>query len=317
MNDLSQDSIQAAARRISPYVRRTPVMDVSLSSHDMPINLKLELFQHTGSFKVRGAFNSVVGQTIPKAGISAVSGGNHGAAVALVARTFGHKARIFVPGFAPPAKVELIRSFGAEIIQEGDDVAHVIGLWNDYVAKTGALSIHPYDAPATLQGQATLGLEWQEQTPNLDTVLVAVGGGGLIGGVASYFNAKVKVVAVETESTACLHLARAKGEPVNIKPSGVAADSLGANRIGTMAFSMINTLIADSILVTDDSVLAAQSYLWKEARIVTEPGGATAFAALLSGIYKPDKGERVGVLVCGGNTDLAAFAKTVKQMPKA
>ncbi len=315
MTELSQASIAAAAKRIAPHIRRTPVFDINLPSHDKPINLKLELFQFTGSFKVRGAFNSLVGQQIPAAGVAAVSGGNHGAAVALAARSFGHKARIFVPGYAPAAKVALIKSFGAEIIQEGDDVAHVIGLWNAYVAETGALSIHPYDAPATLQGQATTALEWHEQVPDLDTVLVAVGGGGLIGGIAAYFDRRVKVIAVETENTAALNLAWSKGEPVNIKPSGVAADSLGANRIGNMAFAMINTVITGTILVSDDDVRAAQRHLWNEARIVTEPGGATAFAALLSGAYKPAKGERVGILVCGGNTDLDAFAKTIKQTP--
>ena len=312
MTDLARANIAAAAKRIEPYIRRTPVMDLRLATHDTPINLKLELFQHTGSFKARGAFNSVVGKSIPSAGIAAVSGGNHGAAVALAANTFGHKARIFVPGYAPAAKVALIKSYGAEIVQEGDDVAHVIGLWNDYVATTGALSIHPYDAPATLQGQATVALEWDQQTPDLDTVLVAVGGGGLIGGVAGYFDRAVKVVAVETENTAALNLARSKGEPTNIKPSGVAADSLGANRIGNMAFAMIGNQIADSILVTDKSVLEAQRHLWNSARIVTEPGGATALAAILSGIYQPEKGERIGVLICGGNTDLEVFARTIR-----
>jgi threonine dehydratase len=313
MNALSGSEIKMAAQRIASYVRRTPVLDVVLNSHDTPVNLKLELLQHTGSFKVRGAFNGLLGQAVPSAGVSAVSGGNHGAAVAYAARALGHKARIFVPGFAPAYKVARIRAQGGEVVQEGDEVAHAIALWDAYVAQTGALGLHPYDAYSTLQGQATTALEWHEQTPDLDTVLIAVGGGGLIGGMAAYFDKSVKVIAVETEGCGALHLAWAKNEPTTIKPSGVAADSLGAPRVGNLMFANAKALIDSVILVSDDQVRAAQRHLWNDAQIVSEPGGAAAFAALLAGVYKPAKGERVGVLVCGANTDPEVFAQMIKQ----
>lgn len=315
MTALSHSEIKMAAQRIGPYVRRTPVLDMVLSAHDTPVNLKLELLQHTGSFKVRGAFNGLLGQTVPNAGVSAVSGGNHGAAVAYAARALGHKARIFVPGFAPAYKVARIRAQGGEVVQEGDEVAHAIALWEAYVAQTGALGLHPYDAYSTLQGQATTALEWHQQTPDLDTVLIAVGGGGLIGGMAAYFDKSVKVIAVETEGCGALHLAWAKNEPTTIKPSGVAADSLGAPRVGELMFKNAKALIHSAILVSDDQVRTAQRHLWNGAQIVSEPGGAAAFAALLAGVYKPGKGERVGVLVCGANIDPEVFAQMIKQTP--
>ena len=209
MNHLSRPEIEAAALRIAPHTRKTPVLDVIIPNHTAPINLKLELFQHTGSFKVRGAFNSLLGVDIPASGVSAVSGGNHGAAVAYAARQLGLKARIFVPGLAAPHKVARIKSYGAEVVQQGTDVGDAIKLWQAYNAETGAFAIHPYDAWPTLQGQATTALEWHAQAPDLDTVLIAVGGGGLIGGMASFYNNKVKVIGVETTGCATLHTALA------------------------------------------------------------------------------------------------------------
>jgi threonine dehydratase len=304
---ITRTTIIEAASSIAPFIRRTPVMDIAVPGIEKPVCLKLEHFQHTGSFKPRGAFTNLVGAQIPKTGVAAASGGNHGAAVAYAAKVLGIAARIFVPNITSPAKVIRIASYGATIVQEGANYQEAVGLCQDYVRESGALNIHAYDMEPTLAGQGTLGRELEEQAPDLDKILVAVGGGGLIGGIAGWYQSKSKIVGVEPETCNCLHAALAAGKPVTITPSGLAADSLGASSAGSLMFPIAQKFVDHVALVTDEDIRKAQRWLWTHAQIVAEPGGAAAFAALLSGSYKPAKGERIGVIVCGANTPLATF----------
>lgn len=306
---IDRDGIAQAARRIAPYVRRTPVMDVRIDGMARPIALKLELLQHSGSFKARGAFNNLVGRDPAGPGVAAASGGNHGAAVAYAAQALGHKAKIFVPEIASPAKVARIASYGAEIVQKGANYNEALALCDAHIEATGAVSIHAYDAEATLQGQGTLARELEDQSPDLDTLLVAVGGGGLIGGIAAWYQSSVKIVGVEPVTCNALHAALAAGKPVAVKPSGLAADSLGSTFAGAMMLPIAQAHVDHVVLVSDDSIREAQRHLWKTAQLVSEPGGAAAFAALLSGAYRPEKDERVGVVICGANTTMDAFEK--------
>lgn len=304
---ITRTAITEAASRIAPFIRRTPVMNIAVPGIEKPVCLKLELFQHTGSFKPHGAFTNLVGAKIPKAGVAAASGGNHGAAVAHAAKVLGIAARIFVPTISSPAKVARIANYGATIVQQGANYQEAVRLCQDYVRESGALNIHAYDMETTLSGQGTLGRELEEQAPDLDKILVAVGGGGLIGGIASWYQSKSKIIGVEPEICNCLHAALAAGKPVTIKPSGLAADSLGASSAGSLMFPIAQKFVDHVALVTDEDIRKAQRWLWTHAQIVAEPGGAAAFAALLSGSYNPAKDERVGVIVCGANTPLAAF----------
>ncbi|MCB1433396.1 MAG: threonine/serine dehydratase [Alphaproteobacteria bacterium] len=306
---IDRDTITKAAHRIAPFVRKTPVMDVTLDGVAQPVTLKLELFQHSGSFKARGAFNNLAEAPVAPAGVTTASGGNHGAAVAYAARTLGHRARIFVPEIASPAKVSRIASYGAEVVQTGANYYEALAACEAHIAQSGARDVHAYDTEATLQGQGTLARELEDQAPGLDTLLVAVGGGGLIGGIAAWYQSSVKVVGVEPQSCNTLHAALAAGERVAVKPSGVAADSLGASTVGRLMFGIARDHIAGVAVVSDDDIRNAQRRLWLDQQLVTEPGGATAFAALLSGAYKPEKDERVGVIVCGANTTMDAFGK--------
>jgi threonine dehydratase len=314
---ITREAIAETHRRIAPHVRRTPVMDIAVAGIARPAALKLELFQHTASFKARGAFANLTSRSIPAAGVAAASGGNHGAAVAFAARAFGIPARIFVPEFAPPAKVQRIRSYGADIVQQGAHYYEALANCMAHVESSGALNIHAYDEEPTLLGQGTLGKEIEEQLPELDTLLVAVGGGGLIGGIAAWFASRVKVVGIEPETCNTLHAALAAGEPVKIAPSGVAVDSLGASFAGKLVFDIARRHVDHVALVGDDDIRAAQRWLWENVRLVTEPGGATSFAALLSGAYRPAAGERVCALICGANTELETFAKIIAAVPSA
>jgi threonine dehydratase len=304
---IDRAAVVEAASRISPFIRKTPTMDVLVPGVATPVALKLELFQHSGSFKPRGAFNNLLDVDIPKAGIAAASGGNHGAAVAYAAKILDIPARIFVPSISSPAKVRRIAAYGATVVQQGANYQEALVLCQDHVEQTGALNIHAYNTERTIIGQATLGLEFEQQAPDLDTVLVAVGGGGLIGGVASWYGSTTTIIGVEPRTCNALHAALAAQKPVTINPSGLAADSLGASSVGTLMFPIARAHVAEVVLVDDADIKAAQRQLWSAAQIVTEPGGATAFAALLSGAYKPQTGERVGVIVCGANTPLEVF----------
>jgi threonine dehydratase len=316
--------IAAAAARIAPHVRVTPTIAIDLDGH--PIELKLECLQVSGTFKARGAFARLLGAIEaahregrpPPARVVAASGGNHGIAVAHAARALGIAADVFVPRTSPPAKLARLRALGATVHAEGDEYSQAFAASCAFAEREGALQSHAYDQFDTVAGQGTLAREWQAQSPALDTVLVAVGGGGLIGGIAAWFGARAatgervpRVVSVEPDGCATLHDALAAGRPVDIAPRGLAVDSLGARQAGAIAFEVARRHVAASVLVTDEAIAAAQADLWRRLRIATEPGGAAAYAALASGAWRPAEGERVGVLVCGANVDLRALADTV------
>jgi threonine dehydratase len=305
---MSRREIAAMRTTIAPHIRRTPVVDVGMETAREPVSLKLETLQHTGSFKARGAFANLVGTTVPPAGVTAASGGNHGAAVAYAASVMGSAARIFVPETSPPAKVARIRSYGAEVVVAGATYVEALALSKRHAADSGALAVHAYDASPTIMGQATIALEFEDERPDLDTVLVAVGGGGLIAGVAAWYASGTRIVGVETEGCPTLAEALAAGRPVDIAPTGIARDSLGASRLGDLSFEIASRHVRAAVLVRDADVAAAQGWLWDKARVVAEPGGATAVAAMLSGVYRAEPGERVGVIICGANVDLDGFA---------
>jgi threonine dehydratase len=307
---VNRAAIAANYPRIAPYIRRTPVIDVAGGDFGLPlreVSLKLELLQHSGSFKPRGAFTSLLTRTVPAAGVVAASGGNHGAAVAYAAMVLKVPAKIFVPSIAAPMKIARIRNYGADLVVGGDRYADALAASEAWLKQSGALAIHAYDQPETLIGQGSVGLELDEQTPGIDTLLVAVGGGGLIGGIAAWFGGKVKVVAVEPEAAPTLHMALKAGKPVEAPAGGIAADSLAPKMIGSLMFPIAQKNVAESVLVTDEAILAAQKALWDKLRLVAEPGGAAAFAALLSGRYVPKAGEKVAVLVCGSNPTSTDF----------
>lgn len=310
MQMINADRIRDVEKVIRPYVRHTPVLSVDMSDFGKPahpVALKLEYLQHSGSFKARGAFANLLSQDIPAAGVAAASGGNHGAAVAYAASRLGIPATIFVPEIASPAKVERIRRYGARLEIGGERYADALTRCEAFVAESGALSAHAYDQAETLLGQGTLGLEIEADIPQLDTLLVAVGGGGLIGGIAAWFENRVKIVAIEPEGAPTLNMALAAGKPVEAPAGSIAADSLAPKMIGSLMFPIAQAFVATSILVSDEDIDAAQSALWETTRIIAEPGGAAAFAALHAGRYVPEEGERVAVLVCGANTSAAKF----------
>ena len=310
---VSRADIVAAAARLAPYVRRTPVMTVESALLGTPgeVVLKLELLQHGGSFKPRGAANRVLlaraAGLVPPAGLVTASGGNHGIAVSYVARALGLPAEVFVPSASPAAKRERISALGATLVVAGDIYDDAQRAADRRAAETGALLVHPYDHSDVVAGQGTVGRELADQARGLDTVLVAVGGGGLLAGVASWFRGEVKVVSVEPMTTPALERALVHGEPVEVGVSGLAADSLGAKRIGAVPWACAAPFVHDAVLVDDDAIRAAQRRLWEETRLMVEPGGAAAAAALMCGAYVPAPGERVAVIVCGGNVDPATI----------
>jgi threonine dehydratase len=307
---VTRDDITAAYRRIQPHVRRTPILHLPEGAfgHDGPVSLKLEFLQHAGSFKARGAFNTLLSGPVPAAGVVAASGGNHGAAVAYAAQQLGIPARIFVPEISSPAKIEVIRRQGAEVVIGGARYADALAACELAMQETGAMGVHAYDALPTIAGQGTVALEWEEDGPALDTVLVAVGGGGLISGMAAYWRDRVKVMGVEPEGSRALHAALEAGRPVDVTVESVAADSLGARRAGEHVFEIAREAVDHVALVPDEAIIEAQRQLWRDYRMALEPGGAAALAALLSGSYRPAKGERVGVLLCGANVDPSRLA---------
>ena len=301
---ISREHVAAAWSRIRLHVRRTPALGLTTGALGlaMPVALKLESLQVSGSFKGRGAFHKLLVSKVPPAGVIAASGGNHGAAVAYAARALGHRAEIFVPTISAPTKVERLRRYGAIVNQVGAVYDEARAASQKRAAETGALVVHAYEDPDVFAGAGTVALEFADQAC-FDTLLVAVGGGGLIAGCAAALGDRVKIVAVETEGTPTLHAARRAGHPVDVAVSGIAADALGASRIGAPNFEIAQKLVAESVLVADDSVRSAQRKLWDELRVIAEPAGATALAALLSGAYRPAPDEAVATLVCGANTD--------------
>ncbi len=299
-----KSEISAARDRIAGYAQVTPVMESRIPG--FPVEMKLEHLQHTGSFKARGAFNTLLSLDVPEAGVVAASGGNHGAAAAYAAQSLGHPAKIFVPELAGPSKIALIEQTGADLSVVPGEYANALTQARFHEEETGAMQIHAYDAPATVAGQGTCFAEWEAQGLQADTVLVAVGGGGLIAGALAWFQGARKVVAVEPETSCALHAALQAGEPVDVSVSGVAANALGARRIGSICFDLARGI--SSVLVPDAAITKAQRALWQAHRLLVEPAGATALAALMSGAYRPEPGEKVAVLICGGNIAPDPFA---------
>jgi len=308
--DLSRERIQATERVIRPHIRRTPIVEVDGTDFGLDsirIIFKLELLQHAGSFKARGALTNLLTRDVPRAGVVAASGGNHGVAIAYAAMKLRKPATIFVPSVASKTKLDRIRSYGAELIIAGDRYADSLEASEAWTTQSEAMPIHAYDGDETLLGQGTLGLELEEQDPKLDSLLVAVGGGGLLGGVAAWYQERLKLISVEPMEAPTLNLALTAGRPVDSPAGGIAADSLAPRQVGKQMFPIAQKFVNSSILVSDEEIVAAQKRLWETMRVAAEPGGAAAFAGLLSGRYKSEPGERVGVIVCGGNTDKVNF----------
>jgi len=302
----TRDDITAAAALIAGRVRHTPILDVDGAALGLPfgVTLKLEHTQVTGSFKVRGAFNTMLSGGVPEAGVVAASGGNHGAAVAYAATQLGHRSVIFVPkAIAKAEKIRRMEMFGGEVILTDGTVEACMAAYAAHAEDTGALSVHPYDTFPTLAGQGTVAREIEAQIGALDTILVSTGGGGLIGGVASWFRDRVRVISVETEGTNTLERSLREGPEISVQATGIAASSLGGPRLGVMSHEVATAHVDRAILLPDEAVFEAARHLWEGTRLVGEPGSAVALAALTSGAYVPEKDERVCVLLCGGNAE--------------
>ena len=294
-------------------MRTTPVVEVNGSDFGLPSDklvIKLELLQNSGSFKVRGAFTNLLLSEAPPAGVAAASGGNHGAAVAYAAMKLGIPAKIFVPTISSPAKLKRLRDYGADLVVTGERYADALAACEAWLPQSGALAVHAFDQTETLLGQGTLGMEFERQSPDLETLLVAVGGGGLIGGIAAWYAGRTRIVGVEPVAAPTLHSALEAGRPVDAETGSIAADSLAPRRVGKLMFPIAQRFVAAVVLVTDDEIREAQKQLWNVLRVVAEPGGAAAFAAVCSGKYRPAPEERIGVVISGGNTNAVDFDRT-------
>jgi threonine dehydratase len=310
-SSVGPEQIAATEPIIRPYIRRTPVVEVNGADFGLPgltLVFKLELTQQSGSFKARGAYANLLLRAVPPVGVVAASGGNHGAAVAHAARSLNVKARIYVPKISTQAKVDRIRATGAELFLVGERYADALAASQEWAASSGALQVHAFDQDETMLGAGTLGLELEQQAGALDAVLASVGGGGLIGGVAAWFASRVDVIGVEPELAPTLTYALKAGEPVDAPAGGIAADSLAPKRIGARVFPIAKRHVKQVVLVTDEAIANAQKALWSVLRIAAEPGGAAAFAAVLSGHYQARAGSRLGIVVSGGNTSAVSFA---------
>ncbi len=304
---IGRERVAEIGTLIRPHIRRTPLVEIDaaeLGLDSFPLALKLEQLQHSGSFKARGAFANLLTRKIPQAGVVAASGGNHGAAVAYAAQKLGVPAKIFVPSISSSAKVERIRAYGADLVVGGERYADALAASEAWAKTSGAMTIHAYDQVETILGQGTLGMEIETQAPPLDVLLVAVGGGGLIAGIAAWYGGATRVIAVEPEAAPTLAKALEAGRPVDAPAGGIAADSLAPRRVGELVFPIAQRFVARVVLVTDGAIREAQQALWQKLRIVAEAGGAAAFAALLSKRHQPARGERIGVLLSGGNTSV-------------
>jgi threonine dehydratase len=304
---VSRADVQAAARRLAGRIRTTPVIRSEAGALDQraSVHLKLESLQVTGAFKARGALNKVLSGPLPAAGVAAASGGNHGGAVAYAAAQLGCPAEIYVPSSCPEVKRERLRRLGAAVHVVGRYYEEAFAACRRRATETGALLVHSYDAPEVVAGQGTVGHELDRQLDAVDTVLAPVGGGGLVAGLCAWFGRSVRIVAVEPISSCSMHVALAAGPPVTVEVGGVAVDSLGPRRVCDVPFALCRESLADAVLVPDEAIVRAMRALWEELRVVAEPGGATALAALMTGAYRPDAGERVCVVVSGGNRDPA------------
>jgi threonine dehydratase len=307
---IAPNRILSAYRIIRPHIRRTPVLEVDGADFGVDsarLTLKLELLQHAGSFKPRGAFTNLLTRTVPASGVVAASGGNHGAAVAYAAMRRKVPAKIFVPTVASPAKIQQISAYGADLVVSGERYADALAASEAWAAQSGAMPIHAFDQEETLLGQGTVGLELEEQASSITTLLVAVGGGGLIAGIAAWYQGRIKVVGVEPELAPTLTRALEAGRPVDADAGGIAADSLAPRRVGELVFPIAQRHVAATVLVSDDAIRDAQRQLWKTLRLVAEPGGAAALAALTSRRYVPAPDERLAVLICGANSTAVDF----------
>lgn len=308
---VGREAVEAAAARIAPHARVTPLLSLGEGELGLPhpLLLKLEGLQRTGSFKARGALNALLAAPVPPAGVIAASGGNHGLAVAWAAARLGHRAEVFVPEVIGAAKLARLRASGAAVTVAGRVYAEALEASRRRAEVTGARAIHAYDQPEVVAGQGTLARELERQAGGPpDVALVAVGGGGLLAGLLAWWERRVRLVAVEPEAAPTLHRALAAGAPLDVEVSGLAADSLGARRAGAIAFELARRGEVTSLLVPDAAIAAAQARLWAELRVVAEPGGAAALAALLSGAWRPEPGQRVAAIVCGANADLVELA---------
>ena len=299
------EKISAAWAQVRPYVLRTPIVQTDVFG--LPLALKLEHMQHTGSFKARGAMNSLLSMDVPKVGLVAASGGNHGAAVAWAAARLGYKARIYVPEIAGPAKITLIKNLGADLVVVPGAYSNALEQALQYEAETNAAQIHAFDAPSTVAGQGTVMAEWEDQGLQADTVLIAVGGGGLIGGAMAWLEGRCKVVGVEPFNAPTLTKALQSGPQTTVDVSGIAANALGAKQVGRICYDLAMETGTKCVNVEDDAIAKAQLLLWENLRQLVEPAGATALAALLCGAYVPQQGERVAVLLCGANPAVSPF----------
>jgi len=309
---IDRQRIEATYEVIKPYLRLTPVLEVEGTDVGLgrsSLLLKLELMQHAGSFKTRGAFANLLLRAVPPAGIVAASGGNHGVAVAYAAMRLGLRAKVFVPTISSPAKIERIRAYGADLVVVGERYADALAASEAWAIRSGAMAVHAYDQVETLLGQGTLGLEIGKQAAALDTLLVAVGGGGLIGGIAAWYAGAVRIVGVEPDAAPTLTRALAAGRPVDAEAGGIAADSLAPRRVGELMLPIAQAYVDRVVLVSDAAIRQAQHVLWSAVRVVAEPGAAAPLAALLCQAYRPDAGERVGVVVSGGNTTAVDFGE--------
>jgi threonine dehydratase len=308
--EITRERIAATEAAIRRYIRRTPLLASDMADFGLPpgpLTFKLEMLQHSGSFKARGAFANLLLRETPATGVVAASGGNHGVAVAYATQQLSVPATIFVPDITSPAKAERIRGYGARLIFAGTRYADALAASEVHVAQTGAMPVHAYDQQETLLGQGTVGMELEQDAPDIDTLLVAVGGGGLIGGIAAWYGGRTRIVAVEPEQSPTLHAAFEAGQPVDAPAGGIAADSLAPRRVGSLMFPIARAHVERVVLVSDDAIRQAQAALWSTLRVVAEPGGAAAFAALLSGRYRPAADERIAVLICGANTTAVNF----------
>ncbi len=297
---------------IVEYIRETPSITLAKGAFgiDAQLTLKLEMLQHSGSFKARGAFSRMLQNTLPEAGVIAASGGNHGAAVAYAARKLGCPAEIFVPEISSLIKVQRLKDYGATVRVGGRDYFDALAKSEERAAQTGGLVVHAFNQPEVIAGQGTVALELEQQAPGLDTVLVSVGGGGLIGGIAAWYQGRCRVVGVEPERCPSLYAAIASNKPINVEVGGITADALGARRVGELMFAIAQKYVEKVVLVEEAAIVHAQHLLWEELRVVAEPASVVPLAALISGRYQPAPGERIGVIICGANTDLSKLGRS-------
>ncbi|HUP17181.1 MAG TPA: threonine/serine dehydratase [Acidimicrobiia bacterium] len=306
--EITTAAIGEAANRIAPYVRYTPILELEAGAVDVPgrIVLKLDLLQPTGTFKIRGAVNLLLSHK-PEL-VVAASGGNFALAIAHAAHVLGIRAHLFVPDSSPPEKIRRLQGSSAEVTIVAGVYKDALAMSQAFAATVGGLLAHAYDLPEVVAGAGTCGPEILNQVPGVDSILVAVGGGGLIGGIASAVRTQATIIGVETENTPTLHAARAAGHPVEVEVGGLALSSLGSSRLGEIAWEAARQWVTDSLLVSDEAVREAQRFLWEKCRLVVEPGAATTVAALLCGAYVPAPDETVVALVCGANVDPATVA---------